>query len=372
METSARRTDNSLTPYTYTIEEKLFAEPYEFDFYQIIRILSSLRKSELLPEQEEEASLDPISSEQPLSDYTSFGKGVHIRTEPACIKSSISYSVHRSDVQSLSRHFLPDHPPILTVNFLGVAGIQGPLPQPYTELLSNRLQEKDFAFRDFLDIFNHRFVSFWYLVEKKHIPGLEQVPPDTTDIGKTILDIAGFSQPILLEHLHLDTRSLLNYAPLFWQRQRSIAGLHKIIKGYFGTEVIIQEFFGAWRTPPKEDWSLLGSQKGRYQKLGISFIVGKRSWDASAGICLTLVDLPWSTYLKHLPGTPGNEALHDLCRLYSGLGFILDLKAILKKEEIPPAILGEELYLGQTSWITRGHGLGFKRNPHVRLLREQG
>lgn len=352
METAARRTDYTVVPFT--IEDKLFAEPYEFDFYQIIRILSSSRGRQ--------ASSEPVS----------FGEEDYIKDEPVFIKSSVSYSVARSDVQSLRPHSLSDHPPVLTVNFLGISGSQGPLPQPYTELLSNRLQEKDYAFRDFLDIFNHRFVSFWYLVQKKHIPGLEQVPVDTTDLGKTLLDIAGFSQATLLDNVHLDARSLINYAPLFWQRQRSIAGLYKVIKGYFNTEVIIEEFFGAWRTPPPEDWSLLGTQKGRHQALGKSFIVGKRSWDASAGIRLTLKNLSWSQYLRHLPGTSGNQSLRDLCRLYGGLGFILDLLAILKKEEVPPSRLGQDLYLGQTSWITRGGGLGFKHNPRVRLFREQG
>lgn len=342
MEPLARRS-------AYTLEEKLFDRPYEFDFYQAIRVLSALR---------------------PQSH--SFGTTENLKHEPVLIKSSISYAVPSSDIQSLTVAYDPEQPPILTVNFLGVAGIQGPLPQPYTELLSDRLQQKDTAFRDFLDIFNHRFVGYWYLVEKKYVLGLEQVPVDQTSIGRTLLDIAGFSHPELVGKVHLHTRSLINYAPLFWQRQRSVAGLYKIVKGYFNTDVVVKEFFGAWRTPPVEDLSLLGVQKGRYQVLGKSYILGKRSWDAAAGIALILQNLPWKTYLTHLPGASGNVAFRDLVRLYGGLGFILELRATIIKEQIPPSYLGKELFLGQTSWLTRGGGKGFKQNPEVLLLREQG
>lgn len=333
----------------YTLEEKLFDKPYEFDFYQAIRVLSALK---------------PGSH--------SFGTGEDLKHEPVLIKSSISYALPSSDIQSLDVAPYEGQPPTLTVNFLGIAGIQGPLPQPYTELLTDRLQQKDSAFRDFLDVFNHRFVSYWYLVEKKFVLGLEQVPVDKTSIGRTLLDIAGFSHPELIGKVHLHTRSLINYAPLFWQRQRSVAGLYKIVKGYFNTDVVIKEFFGAWRTPPVEDLSLLGVKKGRYQTLGKSLIVGKRSWDAAAGILLTLQNLPWKTYLNHLPGESGNEAFRDLVRLYGGLGFILQLRATIKKDEIPPSYLGRQLFLGQTSWLTRGSGKGFKQNPDILLLRERG
>jgi len=54
------------------------------------------------------------------------------------------------------------------VNFMGIAGIQGPLPLPYTEILMSRMRQKDMAFRDFLDIFNHRLVSVF---TRQNAPG---------------------------------------------------------------------------------------------------------------------------------------------------------------------------------------------------------
>lgn len=349
METAARRSDN---PLKNTVEDDLYAQPYEFNFHQAVRILSSLKPGH------------------------HFGEGLNPKQDPVQIRSHISYAVPSSDLHSLKANRLSDYPPILSVNFFGIAGIQGPLPQPYMELLTDRLRQKDTAFRDFLDMFNHRLVGCWYRVEKKFIPGLEHVPADETSIGRSVLDLAGFGIPELTERIHIHNRSLMNYAPLFWQRQKSVAGLQKLLMGYFKCDVGIHEFYGAWRIPPLEDQSRIGVTSGllgaRYNSLGRSMILGSKSWDNSAGLSIRLRQLSWATYLKHLPGGSGNDTFRDLVRLYAGLNCILELRATVKRDEIPPSLLGIGLYLGQTSWLTRGNGKGFKSDPEVILMRERG
>lgn len=349
METAARRSDNSVTE---TLEEQLYAQPYEFNFHQAVRILSSLKPGH------------------------HFGEEHHPKEDPVRIRSHISYAVPSSDLHSLQVNHLPDYPPVLSVSFFGIAGIQGPLPQPYTELLSDRLRQKDTAFLDFLDMFNHRLVGYWYRVEKKFIPGLDHISSEKTPIGRSILDLAGFGIPQLSERVHIHNRSLMNYAPLFWQRQKSVAGLQKLLMGYFKCDVSIHEFYGAWRTPPEQDQSrigvTLGPKGGRHNRLGQSHILGSKSWDNSAGLRIRLRRLSWSTYLKHLPGGRGNDTFRDLVRLYAGLNCILEMRATVNAKEIPPSRLGLGFSLGQTSWITRGKGQGFIEDPDVLLLRERG
>lgn len=342
METAARRSNN---PLELSLEEQLYAQPYEFTFHQAVRILSSTR------------------------DCLPFGEGNSPKEDPVWIRSHISYAAPAAELFDLSTSASLQSPPILSINFFGIAGSQGPLPQPYTELLTERLRQRDTAFRDFLDIFNHRLVSCWYRVEKKFIPGLENGEAEETSIGRSILDLAGFSNALLTDQIHIHNRSLMAYAPLFWQRQKSVAGLQKLLSGYFNCEVKIKEFFGAWRIPPEEDQSRLGIKLGRYNDLGRSMILGSKSWDYSAGLRLHLQQLSWNVYIHHLPGGTGNNTFKDLFRLYTGLGSILELKASVKKEEIPPSHLGNKMILGQTSWLTRGNGSGFTKDPEVFLGR---
>lgn len=332
----------------YTVAEKFFAQPYEFEYYQSIRILAALR-----PESK------------------SFGETENPKDDPVQIQSRISYAAPASDIFSIfpNKHY--GRPPIMTVNFLGIAGIQGPLPQPYTELITERLRHKDTAFRDFLDMFNHRLASFWYRLQKKHVAGLEMVPVEKTSIGKIILDLAGLVDVNIEKELNVHSRSIVHFAPLFWQRQRNTAGLKQLLESYFKVKVRIQEFTGAWRNAPPEDWTRIGLS-GQHQRLGISTILGKRSWDQAAGVSIHLVGLSWQQYLSHLPGGHGNDTFKSLIRFYSGLGRTFDLMGTIKRHEIPASYLGAEFRLGQTTWLTRGQGQGFDRDPEVLLMRDVG
>ena len=44
----------------------------------------------------------------------------------------------------------------MDINFMGLVGPMGVLPIHITELVLQRMRAKDFAMRDFFNIFNHR------------------------------------------------------------------------------------------------------------------------------------------------------------------------------------------------------------------------
>ena len=50
---------------------------------------------------------------------------------------------------------------------MGLAGTGGILPSHYTQLLIDRVREKDFGLRDFLDLFNHRLIAQFYRAWEK-------------------------------------------------------------------------------------------------------------------------------------------------------------------------------------------------------------
>lgn len=339
MATIARRTNTSL-------EEQIEKTPYEFDFHQAVRLLEKLR-----PE------ANPL------------GEGSNPLKEALSIQSRVTLSSSGADIQSLTLSET-DKPPVLTVNFLGLAGIGGPLPTPYTELMIERLRQKDTSFKDFLDIFNHRLASFWHRMRKKFALGIAQVRPDKTPEGKVFLDLVGIELDPLRNRLAVSDQALLSFASAFWKRPRSLIGLQRMLRSYFQLPITVFQFQGQWQNAPARDWTRIGiAENAQHQVLGKSAVLGKRSWDQTAGIMLHIPPLTYKQFVCFQQESALEyTALRDLTFFYVGLAQSAHVSFALQREQIEPTLLNRQFGLGRTTWITRGEGKGFPEDPVVKLV----
>ena len=267
MATPTRRTGPSL-------EEQLTRQAYEFDFHQAIRLLEKLRPGA-----------------HPL------GEGPNPLKEAVAIESRVTQSPSGADLQSLDLSS-PGTRPVLTVNFLGIGGIQGPLPTPYTELLVERLRQKDTGFKDFLDIFNHRLASFWHRMRKKVVLGIAQVRPEHTAAGKSFLDLAGIGSPYLQNRLAIPDQALLAHTPLFWKRPRSLIGLQRLLRSTFGLPITVSQFQGAWQVAPERDWTKIGAPSLQLYK---NFTPKQIEGDDDSPVQIPM-RLPLTSYLGKIRG----------------------------------------------------------------------
>jgi type VI secretion system protein ImpH len=235
----------------------------------------------------------------------------------------------------------------MTVNFMGLAGASGPLPLPLTEVVIERTRKGDRAARDFLDIFNHRLVSLLYRIRKLHRVGLDTRPPGEDAFARMLFSIIGLGTPNLDARMQVKDRALLFYAGLLGQRQRSMAGLERVLSDYFGIGVRGTQSVGRWLPLEPEQWTVLGSwqtleperweqwtvrgERRRAQGLGEGAVVGRRVWDQQGAFELELGPLTRAQYLDFLPTGWAFRPLCDLVRFYVGdeldFSFRLTLKA---------------------------------------------
>ena len=316
------------------VAEALSRQAFEFEFDQAIAIL------------EQERPLTPI------------GEGCDPATESVEIKSHVSLANPPAELHKLQRK--PGKKATLWVNFLSLAGIQGPLPTPYTELVLQRNRQKDFAFRDFLDIFNHRLAGLWFRFRKKYRIGLSSVKPEKHPVGKTLLQLAGIQNPdSLLDDSTAQASSqrvFLTYNDLLWRRPHSAAGLLCLLGSYFQVPTQLDLFQGQWRQPMPSDLSLIGNTDGRYHALGQSMILGQKVWDQAAGVLITLGPLSWRMCQSFLPLNIKNkksnwDLLKKISKLYVGYDVDLRLKLILNPKEVEPVTLNRHFALGLNSWL---------------------
>ena len=141
-------------PKDRPLAEVLRDEAYRFDFYQAVKLLEAM-----------------------LPEATSVAEGVDPQKEAVHFHSRVGLEFPATAVDSIEPPEGPGGPADMIVNFFGLAGIQGPLPDWVTELVIDRGRYRDSALRDFLDLFNHRLISMLYRARKKYRPALDHTPP---------------------------------------------------------------------------------------------------------------------------------------------------------------------------------------------------
>jgi type VI secretion system protein ImpH len=79
----------------------------------------------------------------------------------------------------------------MTVEFMGLCAAISVMPAPYTEFLLARARQKDYAMEDFLNIFNHRMISFFYRGWEKYRFFIEYERTGEDRLSGRLLDLLG-------------------------------------------------------------------------------------------------------------------------------------------------------------------------------------
>lgn len=312
------------------VRDWLFAEPWEFQFFQAIRLLETLYPNRRPP-----------------------GEGSGPDDEVVRLTSRINLAFPASELHDLIEG-QPGEPPTLVTNLMALAGPSGPLPEPDTELVLDRLASKDAALRDFLDIFHHRLLSLLVRVRKTHDPAFTTQAPDRGPIAKNLYAIFGMGHSALRNRLRVDDRSLVFYAGILAQHPRSAAGLERLLSDYFQARARVRQLVGGWCHLEEDQWTVLGNQ-GRNRELGRSAMLGSRVWDQTATFQVNLGPLTIRQFLEFLPVGSAYRALCELTRYYAGNTLEFTFRLTLKAQEVPGTRLRRDSWLGWTTWLsTRG------------------
>jgi type VI secretion system protein ImpH len=231
----------------------------------------------------------------------------------------------------------------MTVSFLGLTGPQGVLPPHYTALVLQRIKTKDFVFRDFLDLFNHRVVSLFYRAwEKYRLPFSyeraslegEEVDPITT----ILYCLVGLGTEGLRGRLSVPDESFLFYGGHFAHYPRSASALEAMLRDYFGLPIKVNQAHGQWLTLEADDRSLMpgpGNSEPQNCQLGVNVIAGERVWDVQSKFRIQMGPVNYEQFCRYLPGGPGLRALAELTRSYVGPEYDFDVVVLLLPEEVP-------------------------------------
>ncbi len=330
MATPGRTDDSAIEQGPYqAVEVLLHHVPQEFEFFQAVRLFERL-----FPER------------SPVGRFVSPSKEV-LRF---CAHASIPFPPSR--IQRMDWPDAVGSAPRMVINFMGLAGPSGLLPLYYTELIVDRVRNKDYVLRDFLDVFNHRMISLFYQAWEKYRFAIAYERGERDRFSHSLMDLIGMGT------LHLDNRlavrddTLMYYSGLLSLHSRSAAALRLILWDYFDVPVEIEQFVGAWHRLEEPnlcrfEWSTASEQ------LGGGAIVGDEIWNQQSGVRIKMGPLSLEEYLDFLPSGTAHEPLKSLAKFISRGEIDFEVQLILKKDEVPACELGsEEVSAPRLGWVS--------------------
>jgi len=313
------------------LNQILVDEPYRFEFFQAVRLLEKVR-----PERR------------------AVGRNAMPHEEVVRFRSRVALDFPASEVHEINETVdakTGDERLEMLVNFMGMVGVSGVLPQPYTDLVLDRVRHRDTAMWSFLDIFTHRAVSMFYRAWRKYrFPvGYERGNDEFTAY---LYDLVGLGTKGLRGRTSLADESLLPYAGLIAQRPHSTNALENVLSDYFGTTARVRQFFGQWLALDSADYTRLGNQNSI---LGESSIAGTRIWEQQSKFRVRLGPLDFKQFQEFLPNGSAYEPLRSIIRFMVGLEFDFDVQLLLRAQQVPSTILTTRALrkpmLGWTSFL---------------------
>jgi type VI secretion system protein ImpH len=306
------------------VGEILRETPQKFEFFQAVRLIERL-----------------------LPDRAPVGRFVSPDKEVMRFNAHSAFPFPASQIQNI---LWDGDIPVLVVNFMGLTGPMGVLPLYYTEMIIDRVRNRDHAIREFFDLFNHRMISLFYQAWEKYRFTIAYERGERDKFSHHLMDLIGIGTSSLDKRLKVDDDSLLFYSGLLALRPRSEAAIKRIIEDYFNVTVHIEQFTGAWFRLSAKDLCVFDRANSESEQLGGGAVVGDEIWHQQSGVRLHLGPMPLDQYLDFLPTGTAYEPLRSLAK-FAGRGELdFEVRLILKQEEVPSCELDGAPRLGWTSW----------------------
>ncbi|MEE9423023.1 MAG: type VI secretion system baseplate subunit TssG [Gammaproteobacteria bacterium] len=238
----------------------------------------------------------------------------------------------------------------LKVLFFGVFGVNGPLPLHLTEFARSRTRHsKDDTLTEFTDLFHHRLLTLFYRAWADKEPTVQHDRKDKDRFAFYIATLLGIGEISQQKRDVIPDHTKLHFAAHLGCHTGHASGLQAMLIDYLQVKVNIEEFIGEWLDMPTDSLCYLNDDITTGQ-LGVSTIIGSRSWQCQHKFRIVLGPLDREDYDSLLPTGDKLESLRGLVKNYMGIEYDWEINLILKKEQVPTAQLGKFARLGWTSW----------------------
>ncbi|NNH32030.1 type VI secretion system baseplate subunit TssG, partial [Rhizobium sp. SEMIA 4085] len=203
---------------------------------------------------------------------------------------------------------------------------------------------------DYVNILHHRMIALCARAWADAHPAVQVRRPDGGRIRVMSAALAGLG---LCGRAHDGYAAIdatkLSHAPALAHQVDGPERLTLFLADLLKVPVRLREFVGTFMPIPNGLQSRLG---GAHVQLGRSATIGPRTFQRQQRIELSIGPLTLADYVAFLPGCERRETLQTAIRDLVGYGLDVDVRLVLRRDEVPAAKMGAAR-IGQIAWLAR-------------------
>ena len=324
---------------------RLGAEPWNFRFFQAVRILERQRARQAQSSRSDGAH--------------AVAEEIEPRQRTVRFRAAMRLSFPASEIEGISEDTAA--PRAMTVTFLGLSGPSTVLPMHYAVAVWREFRNRNTALRDFFDLFNDRLIAFFYRAWAKYrvpIAVERSIVKGADGVSEALRGLIGFGTDHLSGRVDINDHTLLHYSGFLSHFPRNAASLEDMLCDYFRLPIRVKPFDGRWLSLPQDQRTQISASDrvpGNFAALSSDAVIGESYWDVESSFTIEIGPIDYADFVSFMPNSINLRRLASLTKLYVNPELGLRVELCLLRDEVPRLQLDQagavQPLLGWNTWL---------------------
>jgi len=240
---------------------------------------------------------------------------------------------------------VPDAPPTVRTTFLGLYGVDSPLPTPYLDDITQRREGHE-ALEAFLDIFNHRILTQFYRIWRKYAYPANFEAGGKDAVSQSLLGLIGLGIPGTDKHVATPVSRFLALLGIMRRQARTAEGVQALVR-------LLAPHTQAVVTPHCLRPVAIDPPTGFYEEGGFVLdgctVLGEEATEANSRLLIALFTEDAQEARAWLPDGQLYQDFQVLLRVYLGWRYSARITLTVPTPLLPEPVLGQgDFLLGLT------------------------
>ncbi|WP_183269691.1 type VI secretion system baseplate subunit TssG [Buttiauxella sp. A111] len=273
--------------------------------------------------------------EQSQPDAPALGSHWQVKHDPVRFRPHPGMGFPASEFKRVEFPDQPHLPPTIRTTFMGLYGVESPLPTAYIDDITQRREGYE-AVSDFLDIFNHRMITQYYRIWRKYSYPATFAPGGTDRTSKYLLSLCGLGIEGSAKHIATPVSRFLALTSMMRLPTRTSEGVVALVQLLAPDTQATVIAHDRLRIPLRNQLAMSARQPVSMRS---SPVMGTHAVDVNSQILLSLKTNNADEAREWLPGGQLHTDLLALLHVYLGSRLHVRLQLSVLRSLLPDAQL---------------------------------